>query len=354
MLLYVCLDMFGELSTFQGKKLHGIDIAEYYIVTTPDVLVIVLPMALLLALLYSLTNHARNNEITAIRGAGISLWRLSVPYFAVGIICSLLLFVLNEYVVPDSAEAAEVVLSKRLPKNSAILPRNKVANLGFTNARDARKWQIGIYDVDTGEMVRPNVIWGMPDKSYRWLTADRAVRTNGVWTFYNAAEYKELSETNSLLVPLLQTNALAIPEFSETPDEIRSEIKLSAAISSLAMKGARKSDIPIAEIRNYLRLHPRPSASDRRWLYTKLHGRLATPWMCLVVILIAIPFGAASGRRNVYVGVASSLVICFAFYVVQQVGLAFGASGFVPSWLGAWLPNLLFAATGFWLTMKVR
>jgi len=354
MLLYVCLDMFGELSTFQGKKLHGIDIAEYYIVTSPDVLVIILPMALLLALLYCLTNHARNNEITAIRGAGISLWRLSLPYFVVGIFASIILFVLNEYVVPDSSEAADAVLSKRLPKNAAALPRNKIPNLGFTNSRDGRKWQIGIYNVDTGEMVRPNVIWAMPDKSYRWLTAERAVRTNGMWAFYNAAEYKEFSETNSLIIPLLQTNVLLMPEFSETPDEIRSEIKLSTAIASLGMKGTRKSDIPIAEIRNYLRLHPNPSASDRRWLYTKLHGRLATPWMCLVVVLIAIPFGAASGRRNVYVGVASSLVICFAFYVLQQVGLAFGASGFVPSWLGAWMPNLVFAMAGFWLTLKVR
>ncbi len=353
-LLWVCLDLFSELATFQNQKLHGTDIAEYYLVSIPDVLVVVLPMALLLALLYALTNHARHHEITAIRAAGVSLWRLCLPYFAVGFACAVALFVLNEYCAPDSAEWANAILSRRLPKAPGALPRNQVPNLGFTNARDRRQWQIGIYNVETGAMVRPTVIWTLPDKSRRWLSADRADWTNGNWTFFNAAEYKESSETNTLLVPLLQTNVLTMREFAETPDEIHSEIKLAGAIGSITSKGTRKSDIPINEIRNYLRLHPSPSRSDRRWLYTKLHGRLALPWMCLVVVLIAIPFGAASGRRNAFVGVASSLVICFAYYVLQQVGLSFGTSGWVPSWLGAWLPNLCFGLAGLWMTMRVR
>jgi lipopolysaccharide export system permease protein len=353
-LLWVCLDLFNELNTFQTRKLHGIDIVQYYLVSTPDVLVFVLPMALLLALLYALTNHARHHEITAIRSAGISMWRLCVPYLAVGLFASVVLFVLNEYAVPDSAEAADAILAKRVPKKPGDLPRNQVANLSFYNNRDSRQWQIAVYDLDTAEMIRPTVIWTLPDKERRWLYAERAVRRNGIWVFSNASEYRETGETNSLLVPILQTNKIAMSQFTETPDEIRSEIKLANAISSLTTKGNKKADIPIAEIRNYLRLHPVPSKAERRWLFTKLHGRLATPWMCLVVVLIAIPFGAASGRRNVFVGVASSLVICFAYYVLQQLGLSFGASGWLPPWLGAWFPNLAFGLAGVVMTINVR
>jgi len=85
-----------------------------------------------------------------------------------------------------------------------------------------------------------------------------------------------------------------------------------------------------------------------------LQGRLAAPWTCVVVVLIAIPFGAASGRRNVFVGVASSLVICFAFFILQQVGLVYGATGRLPAWLGAWAPNLSFGLAGLILTDRVR
>jgi lipopolysaccharide export system permease protein len=74
----------------------------------------------------------------------------------------------------------------------------------------------------------------------------------------------------------------------------------------------------------------------------------------LVVVLIAIPFGAASGRRNVFVGVASSILICFVYFVLQQVGLALGTGGWLPPWLAGWCPNLAFGITGLWLTSIVR
>jgi lipopolysaccharide export system permease protein len=153
------------------------------------------------------------------------------------------------------------------------------------------------------------------------------------------------------LVPSLQTNELAMPELDETPDEIRSEIKISGYLS---LGGAREADIPLKDIFDYLKLHPDLSPADSSRLFTKFYGRLAAPWTCLVVVLIAIPFGAASGRRNLFFGVAGSIFICFAFFVVQQVSLAFGAGGHLPAWLAAWLPNMVFGMTGLILTARVR
>src|ERR1035441_4190356 len=80
LIFWISADVFKSLSEFQDDKLRLPDIVEYYLAMTPEFLVMVLPIALLLALLYTLTNHARHNEITAIRTAGVSLWRLCVPY----------------------------------------------------------------------------------------------------------------------------------------------------------------------------------------------------------------------------------------------------------------------------------
>jgi hypothetical protein len=92
----------------------------------------------------------------------------------------------------------------------------------------------------------------------------------------------------------------------------------------------------------------------KAWLDTQFHARLAAPWTCLVVVIIAVPFAAPSGRRNLFFGVAGSIGLAFIFFVVQRVGFAMGQNGIVPAWLGAWLPNLVFSVTGLILTARVR
>ncbi len=345
LLLWVAQDLITELSSLQSRKLLASDIAQYYLVKTPEFLVLILPMALLLALLYALTNHARHHEITAIRAAGVSLWRLSLPYLAVGALASLASLALNELFVPDSADMAEQIRNRRISTGTASSGRNKIVNLCFTNSRDNRIWRIGIYDLLSGRMYEPVVTFSAPDGSRRLLNADSAVRVNGAWTFHNAREYKE----GELDMPVLKTNVLRAAQFTETPEEIRSEVKISSILGAVS---TRKADIPISEIVNYLRLHPNPLQASA--IYTKLHGRLATPWTCLVVVLIAIPFGAPSGRRNVFVGVAASVGIFLLYFFLQQACLALGPGGALPPWLAGWLPNLAFAAAGMYLTSRVR
>jgi lipopolysaccharide export system permease protein len=352
LVLWVVQDLITELSTLQNSKMLPLDILEYYLVKAPEFVVLILPMALLLALLYTLTNLARHHEITAIRAAGVSLSRLCAPYVAVGFTLALLSLVLNELCVPDSGELAERIKSRHIPTQPHASSKNQVLNDGFVNSRDGRLWQFEACDTRTGEMVAPIVLSKMADGSRLWLKADRAALSNGVWTFFNACVSKESPQSNSIPMVLLRTNVLAQPRFSETPDEIRSELKISAMLNTLSLKGVKRADIPISELMNYLRLHPHPNQSAA--LYTKLQGRLATPWTCLVVVLIATPFGAASGRRNVFVGVASSILIFFAYYVLQQLSLALGAGGTLPSWLAGWLPNIAFGVTGLWLTARVR
>jgi LPS export ABC transporter permease LptG len=353
LIFLVFADLVTNIGEFQRKQLLFHDIAEYYLVVTPEYLVLISPIALLLALLYALTNHARHHEITAIRAAGISLARLCVPYLAIGFVGSICLFAINELWVPDSADRAERITNRRLPPTPGAPERDEIRNLTFVNSRDGRTWQIGLYRTKSGEMINPQLIWNQPDGSRLWYAAQRAIPVAGVWTFYNVRVHKELARTNTMLIPVLQTNVLAMPELTETPEQIRSEIRIQGA-KSVALRKAKKTDIPVVDILNYVRLHPDLPRSDQNWLYTKLHGRLAVPWACLVVVLIAIPFGAASGRRNVYVGVASSIVICFVYYVLQQIGLAVGIAGWVPPWLAAWFPNISFGLTGLFLTSKVR
>ena len=157
------------------------------------------------------------------------------------------------------------------------------------------------------------------------------------WTFTNVQE--RVFRGRRLRYGSRQTNLLGCGGIDETPKEIESEIKISKLSN---FREARKAVLRYAEILNYRRLHTEQSRKNSM-LDTKLHERLAMPWRALIVVMIALPFGTVSGRRNVYVGVASSILIVFTYYVLSQVGLALGTGGHVWPPLAAWLPNLFFA-----------
>ncbi|HEY3762045.1 MAG TPA: LptF/LptG family permease [Verrucomicrobiae bacterium] len=334
LIFWISWNLFNDLDKLQQAKLHLLDIIEYSIAMTPEFLATILPLVLLLALLYTLTNLARHNEITAMRAAGISLWRICLPYFVVGCAAGAVLFVLNEFCMPRSEDWADRILHRYVSKPSASASKE-----GFQNDQAGRKWIFDRMDFRKGELIHVQVNWMLPDGSSRQLNADHSVYNNGVWTFFNATEYGQYQ--------LAQTNALAMPEFTETPREMKIEAEINGA-ESLA---SRKITVPLLDIIEYLRLRP---GGNTAWLETQLQEHLAAPFICPIVVLIAIPFGAVSGRRNLFFGVAGSIFICFAYIVIQKVSIAVGMGGHLPGWLAAWSPNFLFAAAGIFLTARVR
>lgn len=351
LIFWIAFDLFSELHGMQEKHLLARDIAEYYVFKAPEFFILVLPIALLLALLYALTNHVRHNEITAIRSAGVSLLRICLPYLALGFLASVLLFALDEFCVPQTAEIAQQILYRRDQRRLTSRERQQVRNLEFSNFRDGRLWHASVYDVRTGEMLNPRIEWHRTDGSWLTIYADRGIRTNGVWTFWNVRQYL-MTPTNSVgpsRLPDLAVKSFA--QFSETRRMIKSEINIT---DLLAIRSTRRADIPVWELLNYLRLNPGLRGRDRAWIETKLQGRLAGPWACLVVVLVAIPFATASGRRNVFVSVAASIFFCFAYFTLQQFGFAFGAADFIPAWLGAWFPGLFFVTIALAMLPRVR
>ena len=349
LVFWIAFDLFNELAQFQQHHLRGGDVAEYYLVKLPELLITVLPVALLLALLYALTNHARHHELVAIRAAGVGLWRLSAPYLAVGVAASLLLLVLNEIVAPNGNELAADILLRHSPNKAAVTVWQR--NLHLINDADGRTWDIGAYNTESAEMLSPHVEWRQPDGTRMRLYAERATREQGVWTFHTVLLFRHQPPDN-LVEPLrFTTNILAAPEFTETPRLIKSEIKINSMDS---FRVAKKIRFTLAEIADYQRLHPHLQGLRRAELATQFHGRLAAPWTCLVVVLVALPFGALTGRRNVFVGVAASVFIVFAFFLLSRLGLVLGTGGHLPGWLAAWLPHLLFAGGGAWFTHRLR
>ena len=226
LILYTSFDLLEQLSDFQKLKMTPGDILAFYAIKTPEVLVVILPIVFLLALLFALTNHARHHEITAIRAAGVSLFRLSIPYLSVGLILSGIVLFVNEVWVPRSLEAAEEIMGRHKQERVANQPKSE-DKLGFYNFLEHRWWFIESYDVASGGMRKPRVIWLRPPDGPRTeILAEGAAYVEGVWVFTNG--YLLVYATNAGALPEQQPfESLSMESFKETPDQIRSEIKIA-------------------------------------------------------------------------------------------------------------------------------
>ena len=350
LVFWISFDLISELDDFQRDHLVVRDLVDYYLVKAPELLVTVLPVALLLAMLYTLTNLARHHELTAMRAAGVGLWRLCLPFLAVGAVLGAGLFVLNEIVVPDANAAADRVRQRHQPPTATGLGPDWQVNLFFHNEADQRLWRIGAFNRVSGDMISVTLDWQLEDGGRRRLTAESAAYTNAIWVLQDVKEliYPPNSQLQSFRG---ETNRLELAELSETPALINSEIKFSELSN---VRAAKRPRLSLREILDYRRLHPKLNPRDRAKLETQFQGRLAEPWKCLVVVLIAIPFGAPSGRRNVFVGVASSIFIGFAYFILASLALALGTGQYLPPWVAAWLPNAVFTAVAAVLIRRLR
>jgi lipopolysaccharide export system permease protein len=347
LVFYIAFDLIFQINRFLDAHLLFWDIVEYYVVTLPELLVEqVLPVSLLLALLYATTNHSRYNELTAMRAAGIGLWRLAVPYFAVGAVFGVAVFLIGEFWLPSADDRAKFILERRLTDPGQ---RNEATKLDFYNEATHSDWNMGRFNRSAKEILQLKLSTVLPDGSIREIHARRALYRDGHWVLNDAVTWMRLpGQSAPTQVRSIAVESLTVPE---TPAWIQSELKFNTLRAVDAAKGPVFS---IREITTYLRLHPQIESKRKSMLTTQLQGRLAAPFTCLAVVLIALPFGARAGRHNVFVGVANSIFICFGYFILQRISFGLGVGGYMPPVLAAWLPNIVCGGTGLLLLSRVR
>lgn len=352
LVFWLSFELLGGMNELRRRDLGFADVALYLGHRLPLYLLLQVPVALLLSLLYVLTRHARHNELVAMRAAGLGIWRISRVYLASGVVLGAGLFALNEYVVPDAAARADAVLERvSAPSGDTTAgDRRWRDNLNFRDPVSGRIWSVRRFNVETAEVVGAHIQWPAEDGGREELVAARGAYSGGEWVFEGVTRFRFPPGGGESTQ--YQTNRLAVPEFPETPAHLRSEIKIGRMLGSL--KRSRQVQLSLREILTYRELHRTLSPDLDARLRTWFHDRLAAPWMCVVVVLIGIPAGGGSGRRNVFVGVASALFLAFAYFVLKEFSLALGTGRFLAPWLAAWLPNALFGVGGALAMSRMR
>jgi lipopolysaccharide export system permease protein len=125
MLLSQVAKKFGALV---GKGLPWTVIAEVFALSLPFIVAMTLPMAVLLAVLYTFSHLAADNEITAMRASGISVYQVLRPVLVWGICMSAFNFAFVDQVLPRSNARLRALLIDIGRKKPTFELREQVIN----------------------------------------------------------------------------------------------------------------------------------------------------------------------------------------------------------------------------------
>jgi lipopolysaccharide export system permease protein len=331
--IWLIFDVSDNISTFIDTHIPLSLVVRYYGTQIPQVFIILLPVSLLLSLLFTLGRMSRANEIVSMLTAGISLPRLLLPLIGMGLLTVAASMALNYSLAPHAELARKALLAEAQSR-----PGRYIQGQVFRNRTDLRTWFIQNFRLGDNTFNNVQVLQQDPhDNIVTSYVANRASYRpeTKTWDLENVriAHYDPAGNITSEEFQ----SSLSIEHWSETPFRLRSA-------------NVQAESLSLPELREYLHFNGDFPATLLAPFRTHLQYRLALPWTCLVVVLMAAPLGIGYSRRGVLGSVAIAIMLVFLHgYLFTHLFLALGEGDHVPAWIAAWTPNIVFTAVGLYL-----
>jgi LPS export ABC transporter permease LptF/LPS export ABC transporter permease LptG len=341
--LFHFMDIFDDIQT---NRVKGKVVLHYYAYYAPEILHLVTPVAVLVATLTTFGVLTRRNEVTAMKAGGISVFRATLPVILLGVLGSLALFAMGEYVLPYTNRIASRDFNEikgRPPQSVSFLERRWIMG------SDGRIYNYQYLSEGApgpargtpppGENITLNGLsvfeldpktWSLRERLYaeraRWTGSDYEIERGWRWQFVATPEFRGLQN--------VRTREVEPPTYFKREDPQLEGLRfnqLRAHIASLEQVG-----VDVAKLK------------------VQLHRKLAFPLVALVMTVIGIRFSFTVGRRGTLFGIGVSIVIAILYWSCLAIFEAMGNNGLLPAPAAAWAPNLLFGAVGFYLMLTVE
>jgi len=334
LLLLVTLDavfaLIGELGDI-GKGRYGLHEALVYVLLTlPRRLYEMVPTAALLGGLLWLGNLAANSELTAMRAAGVTLWRLVGWVMQGGLLVVLAMVALGELVAPDAEARAQKL------KSFAFSERLSVSSIGLW-ARDGQRFIQADAVLPGQRLAGVRVIeLGADGQVIEVIRAVSAIYVDGRWRLEGVfrSQFGAAGVTPAHL-PEITIDRLLAPEYFDV-----------------------------------LVIEPRQMAAHDLWRYVQyLRGnqldaapyavafwqRITLPASTWVMLLLAVPFLFGSQReggagRRLFIGLIFGIGFAIVLRVLTHLGLVYE----LPAWLAASGPLWIFLAIALIALRRLR
>jgi len=294
-----------------------------------------LPISVLVATLITFGLFSKNNEVTAFKSGGISLYRVAAPIVAIAVIMSALSYLMLDYVLPYSNQRVDQ-LKKKIRGQRTVAAQNQ-----------QKLWFLGkgryiinflSYDRMAQELSQVQVFEFHPTefRLTRRVYAESAKWDGQGWVF-ERGWMRSFTDNDTVVVTPIVTPLRLF--YRERPEDFATEIK-------------QPDQMTFAQLRRYIDTIKKSgyAAED---LSVKLYEKTSWPFISVVMALIALPFAFRTGKRGALYGVGIALVVGIVYWMVFAVFTKFGEVGNLPAVLSAWSANVLFAIAAMYLFLHV-
>ena len=331
--LFILGDLTDNLDTYMDRGYETSQILMSYVYQMPLYISWGVPVAALIATIFTVNNMTRHSEVAAAKAGGISFFRLYATLPMIGIVLTALGLVLTE-MIPVGNRLREEALGE------ADIPRGMGRSNFVYRDLDGRTFSIRRLDVNDAEIrgitveregdepevpsVHIYAEGARYDSARGWIIRDGYLRLMAGADIERAFEFDQLRTRGFDEAPE------TLLDRQKDPDQMR-YVELGQLIEILLRSGAEPYDLMV----------------DRA-------QKLAIPVAALVIILFAAPLANTSPRGGAAYGVGVSLGITIVYLMLFKVAGAAGSSGSIPPRIAAWTPNILFAIASAVLLRKVR
>lgn len=314
-----------------NKGVELIQVIKIFCLFLPYVLIFTIPISVLSAVLLGFGRLSSDNEVTALRTSGVSIYKVVLPVVLCGFIISLLSVPLNDRILPQSEFAARKLLKRVGLKHPAAMLEPGIFVKGF------KDYIIFIHGVRGNKLEDVRIYQPREDKPTRTIVA-------------RTGEIIPLPEESSVKLKLSDGTADEIA--SDKPDEFYKlsfkdyymTLNLEDAVdtASIQKKAREKS---IKELRGDIR-SLKKNAIDVIPLRIELHKKIALAFSNLVFVLVGIPLAITTHRREKFVGFGLAIVLFLIYWGIMLSGIAFAIRGIIPPWVGVWSADVLLFGAG--------
>lgn len=338
-LIFLVVDIVEHIDLFIDRGAGFFLVLKYYLYYSPFILVMVLPVAMLLSALFSLGILAKNNELTAMKANGISLYRILFPVFILSFLVSLMVLGLNELLIPYANQKKTYTRKVEIERKAE--PKDIIFRNVYAQGESGRIFYLNRYDSDKKEAREVLVQRFEENRLKEQIEADVMRWTVSGWLFEDGI-YRIFSDT------LEKSQAEEFHKFSRLEG---SEIKIEPDAFTKPQK--KPEEMNYKELREYAKVKKK-AGQDVSAEQTDLHMKLAYPLISFIIVLFGSPLAANPRRGSLTINFAITIAIAFTYWFLLRTAQTFGHTEKLPPFLAAWITNFVFAGLGVFLLIKAK